>query len=518
MSELDLKDFEKNIVVRQIRLEDYDKLVELQMKCFPGMKPWEKEQIESQLQHFPEGQICIDYHGKLVASSSSLILDFSLYSEWHSWKEIADNGYIRNHNPEGNTLYGIEIMVDPEYRGMRLARRLYDARKQLAKKFNLMRIILGGRIPGYAKYADQMSAREYVDKVINKVLVDQVLTTQLSNGFVLKRLIPDYLTSDSESRGYATFLEWTNLDYVPDTSRIFMPVQPARVCAVQYQMRMVKDFDDFAKQCEYFVDVGADYRSDFIVFPEIFTTQLLSFMPTDRPGIAMRKLSEYTPKYLELFHQLAVKYDVNIIGGSHFTVEGDNLYNISYLFRRDGTLGKQYKLHVTPNERRWWGVKPGNSLEVFDTDKGKISIQICYDIEFPELSRIAVEKGAQIIFVPFCTDERNAYLRVRYCAQARCIENHIYVVIAGGVGNLPSVENLDVHYAQSAIFTPSDIPFTRDAIQSEATPNTEMVIVDDVDLELLKRHRQSGSVLNWRDRRKDLYEIKYKESSGVMIL
>ncbi|MEW5800416.1 MAG: bifunctional GNAT family N-acetyltransferase/carbon-nitrogen hydrolase family protein, partial [Bacteroidota bacterium] len=437
---------------------------------------------------------------------------------WHSWKEIADNGFIRNHNPAGNTLYGIEIMVDPEYRGMRLARRVYEARKQLAKKYNLMRIILGGRIPGYGKYADQMSAREYVDKVINKVLVDPVLTTQLSNGFVLKRLIPDYLTSDAESRGYATFLEWTNLDYVPDTSRIFMPVQPARVCAVQYQMRMVKDFDDFARQCEYFVDVGADYRSDFIVFPEIFTTQLLSFMPTDRPGAAMRKLSEYTPKYIELFHQLAVKYDVNIIGGSHFTVEEDNLYNISYLFRRDGTLGKQYKLHITPNEHRWWGVKPGNALEVFDTDKGKISIQICYDIEFPELSRIAVEKGAQMIFVPFCTDERNAYLRVRYCAQARCIENHIYVVIAGGVGNLPSVENLDVHYAQSAIFTPSDIPFTRDAIQSEATPNTEMVIVDDVDLELLKRHRQSGSVLNWRDRRKDLYEIKYKENSGVMIL
>jgi len=518
MSEIDLKEFEKNIVVRPIQIEDYEKLVELQLKCFPGMKPWAKEQIESQLKIFPDGQICIEYQGKLVASSSSLILDFSLYSEWHSWKEIADSGFIRNHNPDGNTLYGIEIMVDPEYRGMRLARRLYDARKQLAKKYNLMRIILGGRIPGYRQYAEKMSAREYVDKVINKSMVDPVLTMQLSNGFVLKRLMPDYMTSDSESQGYATFLEWTNIDYEPDTSRTFIPVQPARVCAVQYQMRMVKDFDDFAKQCEYFVDVGADYRSDFVVFPEIFTTQLLSFMPTDRPGTAVRKLSEFTPKYLELFHQLAVKYDVNIIGGSHFTVEKDNLYNISYLFRRDGTLGKQYKLHVTPNERRWWGVTPGNSLEVFETDKGKISIQICYDIEFPELSRIAVEKGAQMIFVPFCTDERNAYLRVRYCAQARCIENHIYVIIAGGVGNLPSVENLDVHYAQSAIFTPSDIPFTRDAIQSEATPNTEMVIVDDVDLELLKRHRQSGSVLNWLDRRKDVYEIRYKEKSGAIVL
>jgi len=374
-----------------------------------------------------------------------------------------------------------------------------------------MRIILGGRIPGYVKYADQMSVREYVDKVVSKMLVDPVLTTQISNGFVLKRLIPDYLTSDGESKGYATFLEWSNLDYIPDANRIFVPVLPVRVCAVQYQMRFVKEFEDFSKQCEYFVDVASDYRCDFILFPEIFTMQLLSFMPEERPALAMRKLSEFTPKYLELFSHLAVKHNVNIIGGSHFTVEGDNLYNISYLFRRDGSLAKQYKLHITPNERRWWGVKPGNKIEVFDTDRGKIAIQICYDIEFPELSRIAVERGAQIIFVPFSTDERYAYLRVRYCSQARCIENHVYVVIAGCVGNLPSVENIDIHYAQSAIFTPSDIPFTRDAIQSEATPNIETVIVDDIDLELLKIHRQTGSVLNWRDRRNDLYEIIDKE-------
>ncbi len=518
MPELDLKEFEKNIVVRGIIPEDYAKITTLQEACFPGMKPWTPEQFESQQKIFPEGQICVEYEGKIVASSSSLILDFSLYSEWHSWKEIADNGFIRNHNPEGNTLYGIEIMVDPQYRGMRLARRLYDARKSIAMKYNLMRIILGGRIPGYGQYAHEMTARAYVGKVIDKSLFDPVLTTQLANGFVLKRLLQDYMVADSESKGYATFLEWTNLDYIPDTSRIYMPVESMRVCAVQYQMRMVKDFEDFAKQCEYFIDVGADYRSDIIMFPEIFTTQLLSFLPKDRPEVSVRRLSEFTPKYLELFNSLAVKYNVNIVGGSHFTVEDDNLYNISYLFRRDGTIGKQYKLHITPNERRWWGVKPGNSLEIFETDRGLISIQICYDVEFPELSRIAVEKGAQMIFVPFCTDERNAYLRVRYCAQARCIENHVYVAIAGGVGNLPSVENLDVHYAQSAIFTPSDIPFSRDAIQSEATPNTEMVIVDDVDLELLKRHRQSGNVLNWLDRRKDLYEIRYKADRSVIIL
>lgn len=510
MNPIDLKQFEKSIELKQITMADYDQITSLQLKCFPGMKPWSKEQLASQLKIFPEGQICIHYQGVIVASSSSLILDFSLYSNWHSWQDIADKGFIQNHNSKGNTLYGIEIMVDPEYRGLKLARRLYDARKELARKYNLMRIVLGGRIPGYGQYADTLSAREYVDKVINKILIDPVLTTQVSNGFVLKRLIPNYLTTDTDSKGYATFLEWTNLDYIPEDNRIYVPTMPVRVCAVQYQMRLIQSFDDFAKQCEYFVDVASDYKCDFILFPEIFTTQLLSFLPNQRPALAMRKLSEFTPLYLDLFTKLAVKYNINIIGGSHFTIENDNLYNIAYLFRRNGTLEKQYKMHITPNERRWWGVKPGNSVEVFDTDKGKISIQICYDIEFPELSRIAVDKGAQIIFVPFCTDERYAYLRVRYCAQARCIENHVFIAMAGSVGNIPSIENLDIHYAQSAIFTPSDIPFSRDAIQSEATPNIEQVIIDDIDLELLKKHRQTGSVLNWNDRRNDLYELYYQ--------
>ena len=511
MSALDLATFEKSIVIRQITLEDYDQITELQLKCFPGMKPWKREQIESQISTFPEGQICIEYQGRIVASSSSLILDFPMYDEWHSWRDIAGDGYIRNHNPDGNTLYGIEIMVDPDFRGMKLARRLYESRKQLARNRNLMRIVLGGRIPGYAKHKGQMTAREYVDKVMNKTLFDPVLTTQLSNGFVLKRLLQSYLDADKESMGYATLLEWTNLDYQPDVARKFIASKGVRICAVQYQMREIKSFDEFARQCEYFVDVASDYKGDFILFPELITTQLLSFMPSDRPGAAVRKLAEFTPQYLELFSKLAIKYDVNIIGGSHFVVEDDHLHNASYLFKRNGGIGKQYKLHIPPDERHWWGVEPGDSIEVFDTDKGKISIQICYDIEFPEVSRIAVEKGAQIIFVPFCTDERYAYLRVRYCAQARCIENHVYVAIAGTVGNLPSVENMDIQYAQSGIFTPSDIPFTRDAISAECTPNIETVIMDDVDLELLKRHRQTGSVVNWHNRRSDLYEVRLKK-------
>lgn len=179
------------------------------------------------------------------------------------------------------------------------------------------------------------------------------------------------------------------------------------------------------------------------------------------------------------------------------------------LFKRDGAIDKQYKLPITPSERYWWGVKAGNKLDVFDTDRGKISIQICYDIEFPELARISTEKGARIICVPFsfCIGERHGYLRVRNCAQARTIENQVYVAMAGCVGNLPFVENIDINYAQSGILSPSDVPFSHEGIAGECQANIETVVIADVDIDLLERNRREGMVRNWMDRRLDMYEL-----------
>ena len=506
---------QKEVLLRPMRIGDFDALVDMQQKCFPGMKPWMRDQIESQLQIFSEGQVVIEIDGRLAASSSSLIVQFSDELHWYSWKDISDNGYITTHDPDGDTLYGIEIMVHPDFRGMKLARRLYDERKRLSVKLNLLRSIIAGRLPGYGEHSDKMSVQAYVRKVVHKELVDPVLTPQLANDFVLQEIIPDYFPADSDSRGYATFLEWNNLDHVPHGEKRFTrPACPVRVCAVQYEMRAVKDFADFKIQCEFFIDVASDHRSDFVVFPELFTTQLLSTIKPERPGLAARSLAELTPRYLELFTSLAVKYNVNIIGGTQFTLEGDRLLNSAYLFRRDGTQGRQDKLHVTPNERRWWGISSGRKLEVFETDRGRISILICYDVEFPELGRLAAKKGADILFVPFNTDERSGYLRVRHCAQARCIENHLYAVMAGCVGNLPMVENIDLHYAQSAILSPSDIEFGRDGVVAEAAANVETVVIHDVDLELLKRQRRAGTVQNWKDRRTDLYRLTFKEDGG----
>jgi predicted amidohydrolase len=505
----------KRIKLRKFRKSDYKQIVELQLACFPGMKPWNEIQFNNLITIFPEGQMCILMDSEIIASSSSLIINFSNYSETSSWGELTDNGNISNHVTTGDTLYGMEIMVSPKYRGMKLSRRLYDARKNLAKHYNLRRILIGGRLPNFHKHEKKIEIDEYVSRVIDKKIYDPVLTAQLANGFALKRILPDYLPNDKESAGFATLLEWTNFNFKSKGKMSQIDYSPyVRVSAVQYQMRSIKSFEEFARQCEYFIDASSDYKSDFVVFPEMMTMQLLSFLPNKVPAEAIRELSNYTEQYIDLFTSLAVKYNINIIGGSHFCTENETLYNISYLFKRDGTHSKQYKIHITPYEKKWWGVKGGNKVEVFDTDKGKIAIIICYDIEFPELARIAVSKGAKILFVPFNTDDRRAYLRVRYCAQARCIENQVYTVITGCVGNLPEVENLDIHFSQSAILTPSDVEFSREGIAAEAVSNTETLIYQDLDLGLLDRNREMGDVQTWNDRKQGPYKLTYLDGDN----
>lgn len=151
----------------------------------------------------------------------------------------------------------------------------------------------------------------------------------------------------------------------------------------------------------------------------------------------------------------------------------------------------------------------GSSLRVFNTDAGRVGVLICYDVEFPELARFMSERGVQILFVPYWTDTKNGYLRVRRCAQARAIENECYVAITGSVGNLPRVDNSEIQYSQSAVFSPSDFAFPHDAVMAESTPNTEMTLMVDLDLNKLKELRNEGSVTNFKDRRLDLYSLDW---------
>lgn len=497
-----------NIELRKLTIEDYNDLKESMQQAYldSGNGVWSRAKINDLLKIFPEGQLCIAVDGKVVACSLSIIVDYDIFGDNHTYEKITGKYTFSTHTPQGNVLYGIEVFVHPEYRGLRLARRLYEARKELCELLNLESIIAGGRLPGYHEYADRLTPRQYIDKVKAKEIYDPTLSFQISNDFHVRKVLKNYLPGDLESKEYATLIEWNNIYYHDNVSP--RSAKTIRLGLVQWQMRLFNDLDAFYEQVEFFVDAVSGYQSDFIMFPEFFNTPLLqpyNHLPEQE---AMKKLADKTEEIIQRLQEYAVSYNVNIIAGSMPVKENGKLYNATYLCHRNGLTEDYRKIHITPNEKKYYGMSGGDKIGVFDTDCGKVGILICYDVEFPELSRIYADQGMQILFVPFLTDTQNGYTRVRHCAQARAIENECYVAIAGCVGNLPKVNNMDIQFAQSAVFTPSDFAFPTNAIKAETTPNTEMMLMVDVDLHLLDELHHFGTVKILKDRRKDLYEVK----------
>jgi predicted amidohydrolase/ribosomal protein S18 acetylase RimI-like enzyme len=498
------------LVLRPLLESDYPSFKLAMDAAYPTLDgAWSKEQFLSQIKHFPDGQLCIEDKGKVIAAAICLIVNYDLYGDEHNYKAITGNGYLTTHDPKGDTLYGVDIFVHPGYRDLRLGRRLYEARKDLCMRLNLRRFVAGGRIPGYRKHANEMTPAKYIQLVVNKELHDPVLSFQLANGFHVRHMIKNYAPDDRDSGAAATLLEWINIHYEPDNKTVASRRRSVRVGTVQWQMRPAPTFEDLMQQVEYFVDTIAGYTADFALFPEFFNFPLMVQFNQENPAQSIRDLAGFTEQLRDEMLRLALEYNINIIAGSVPEYENQVLRNVSYLFRRDGTWDRQYKLHITPDEFNYWGLKGGEGLQVFDTDAGRIGILICYDVEFPELTRLLAEQDMQILFVPYWTDTKNAYERVRRCAQARAIENECYVVITGSVGNLPNVENMDIQYSQAAVFTPSDYAFPHDAIAAEATPNTEMCLIADLDMQKLEVMRHTGSVRNLRDRRLDLYRVQW---------
>ncbi len=497
-----------DIKVRSLSKKDYNDLKKSMSEAYQGVgELWTRENIVDLIDVFPEGQLCVEVNGHVVACALSIILNSKKSNIYDSYYEIIDDGKFSKHDYEGDTLYGIEVFVHPDYRSLRLGRRLYDSRKELCEELNLKSIVAGGRIPNYFNFAEEMSPRVYIEKVKRKEIFDPTLTFQLSNDFHVKKILKNYLPEDSESMEFATLLEWNNIYYEPDARSNSASKQTIRLGLIQWQMRLFTDLNEFYDQVEFFVDAVSDYGADFALFPEFFNTPLMRYYNDLPEREAMEKLAGQTKEIANKIQQLAVSYNVNIIAGSMPLYERNKLYNVSYLCHRSGKMDSFRKVHITPNEFKYYGMAGGNEVKVFDTDCGKVGLLICYDVEFPELGRILADQGMQILFVPFMTDTQNGYMRVRHCAQARAIENECYVAIAGSVGNLPRVNNMDIQYSQSAVFTPSDFAFPNNAIKAEATPNTEMVLIADVDLYALRDLHEYGTVKTLKDRRKDLYAV-----------
>jgi predicted amidohydrolase/ribosomal protein S18 acetylase RimI-like enzyme len=505
------------LFIRNANLKDIPDIIRLTQAAYPGLPPYTPAHLQGHMQNFPEGQFVAVYDNKIVGYCATIRVPENIAFAQHSWREITGGGYGSRHSPVGEWLYGMDVSVDPSCRGLRIGRRLYSQRKNLCRKLGLKGIVFGGRLPGLSRrWKKVQSVEEYVEQVKKGTIRDQVLSFQLQNGFEIIGILKDYLPGDTDSMGYATHLVWRNPRFSPEPIESHIPPyitarEFVRVAVVQYQQRRVTTFEEFGNTVEYFIDVVADYKADFVLFPEFFTLQLLSIKGAKAsPKEAMQILTEYLEPLKSLMSGLAIKYNINIIGGTHPSIQEDGrILNICHVFLRDGSMHHQEKIHPTPNEKQWWQIEGGNDIHTIMTDCGPIGILICYDCEFPEMSRHLIDQGARILFVPFCTDERQAYMRIRYCAQARAIENQCYVALAGNVGNLPNVINMDIQYAQSCILTPCDFPFARDGVAADTTPNVEMVAFTDLNMLNLAVARSSGAVQNLKDRRYDLYSVNW---------
>jgi predicted amidohydrolase len=286
----------------------------------------------------------------------------------------------------------------------------------------------------------------------------------------------------------------------------------ARVACVQYGLSAPASYGAFEDRVARFVGIAASYAADFVVFPEMFTLELLTIAHRDLPATqAVAALDTYTARVKATFAELAKRHRLHLVGGTHFLRdEAGVARNVCFTAMPDGALHAQAKIHATPSERDAWGIVGGTAAAPFATDFGPVATTVCYDVEFPELQAHLARQGARIVFVPFCTDDRRGYMRVRLCAQARAIENQCYLALAGNVGVLPYVANMDIQYAESCLLTPCDVPFARDGVAEIAPAGVETLVFADFDLDALDAARTAGTVRNLADRRADLYRVEWR--------
>ncbi len=281
--------------------------------------------------------------------------------------------------------------------------------------------------------------------------------------------------------------------------------QRIRVATLQYFIRPVSRWQDFEDQVRALAETARDYRCRLLVFPEYFTCQLLTLGNVHRPiAQQIRDLAQQVPRFLEMMGNVAKETGLYIVGGTIPSVDPDTerLHNDCFVFSPRGDYAHQGKLYMTRFEEEEWLVQPRDELKLFDTELGKFAVTICYDSEFPPLARHAALRGADMLIVPSCTDDRNGYLRVRYCAHARAIENQMYVVVSSTVGSLPMVPAVSLNYGQGAILTPCDFVFSRDGILAEGIPNQETMVIGELDLADVHEARERGTVLPLRDARR----------------
>ena len=271
------------------------------------------------------------------------------------------------------------------------------------------------------------------------------------------------------------------------------------IAACQFALRPVASFEDFAVHVRTLLD---DARgADLVLFPELFTIELFTSLPgwREAPLADLPRIDRYTADYRALFAAEARERRQVILAGSHLVLDGGRPLNVAHLFEPSGRVHAHAKTHIFPAESAWGGGE-GDALEPVDLGFARVGIAICYEAEIPECASSYAEQGVEVVLCPSFTLTEHGFWRVRHCAQARAIENQIYVVHCCAVGS-PGAP-LPGAWGRSSILGPCDVPWPARGVLAEAEANRETVIRAELDLGLLHANRETGAAPTFRDRRR----------------
>lgn len=276
-----------------------------------------------------------------------------------------------------------------------------------------------------------------------------------------------------------------------------------KIASAQYDISFLETWDNYVAKTRRWVSEAAEQKANILLFPEYNCMELASLFPkevyTSLNG-QLNALQSLLPDYLQLFTDLAAEFAVYIQSGTFPVLHANGeFHNHAYFFSPDGQIDFQEKLTMTRFENEHWHIARGLEVKVFQTQYGKVGINICYDSEFPHYARLQAEQGAELILVPSCTDTLAGYNRVRIGCQARALENQCYVVQAALVGDAPWSEAVDINRGASAIYTPVDIGFPDNGILAIGELHQAQWVYADIDFAAIAKVRQTGQVFNYQD-------------------
>lgn len=276
-----------------------------------------------------------------------------------------------------------------------------------------------------------------------------------------------------------------------------------RVAAAAYPIDYLASWAEFEAKLTRWVQQGAEQGAALLVFPEYAPLELISLLPKEmhHDVLAIRPaLQAFLPEFLALHERLAKQYGVTIVAGSYPTAQGDHFVNRAHVFGPSGALSYQDKLMMTRFEAEEWHISPGAGVRVFAVGGIQFGIAICYDSEFPHLSRALAEAGAELLVVPSFTGAAAGFTRVRVGSMARALENQCYAIHAPLLAQADWTYAVEEAVGQASIYAPADNGLPANGIVAQLDWEQADWLVHDLDLALTHNVRQDGHVLNWRDR------------------